>query len=168
MSYCIGDTVLYGSDGVCRIDEISERKIGKDTLTYYILKPIYNENSTIYVPAHNKALLDKMTRILSEAEVYAAIDEAKAAAYEWQEDDALRKEFFRRTIDSGNICDIIRIIRLLYTRRETQLACGKNLRVSDERILKECERIIFDEIALVLDIKRTQAQAFLEEKLGLA
>ncbi len=167
MSYGIGDTVLYGADGVCRIDEISQQKIGKDTLTYYILKPIYDEKSTIYVPAQNQALLNKMKRILSEDEIYAAIGEAINADDKWQENDAVRKEEFREIIESGSIPSIIRLVRLLYLRRKTQLSCGKRLRVSDENFLKECERMLFDEFALVLKIKRTQVQAFLEDKLGI-
>lgn len=167
MNYSIGDTVLYGSDGVCKIDGVSEKKIGRETFSYYILKPIYDEKSTIYVPVGNKKLIDKMKRILSECEIYAAIDEAKNSPAEWQSDDTARKEHFKEVIDSGSISEIIKLIRILYLRKRELAACGKKLRVTDEIILKECEKILFDEFALVLKIKRNQVQEFLAEKLGI-
>lgn len=167
MSYSIGDTILYGADGVCRITEISERKIGNDTLTYYILKPIYDEKSTIYVPTQNQTLLGKMKRILSEDEIYSAIESAKNCDDEWEENDIIRKELFRKTLDNANITDVIRLVRTLYLRMEKQLASGKRLRVSDEHTLKDCEKILFDELSLVLKIKRNQVQSFLKDKLGI-
>lgn len=167
MNYSIGDTVLYGSDGVCKIDGISEKKIGRESISYYILKPIYDEKLTIYVPVQNKKLLDKMKHILSEQEIYAVINEAKDSPAKWQNDDTARKEHFKEIIDSGCISDIIKLIHLLYLRKRELIACGKKLRVTDEIILKECEKILFDEFALVLKLKRNQVQTFLTEKLGI-
>ena len=36
--YSIGEVVLYGSNGVCEITEITTKKIGKDSIEYYVLK----------------------------------------------------------------------------------------------------------------------------------
>ncbi|MEE1048947.1 MAG: CarD family transcriptional regulator [Clostridia bacterium] len=167
MSYKVGDTVLYGSDGVCHIDEISERKIGSEKLSYYVLKPIYDAKSTVFVPMQNQKLLAKMVDILSEAELLASLAEAKQSPFEWTEDDGQRKEIFKEIIDSGCIADIIRVVRLLYIRKKELVACGRKLRVTDEIILKECEKILYDEFALVLSIERESVPAFLNEKLEI-
>ena len=34
--YSIGEVVLYGSNGVCEITEITTKKIGKDSIEYYV------------------------------------------------------------------------------------------------------------------------------------
>lgn len=167
MDYKINDTVLYGSDGVCRITEITERKIGTETLEYYILKPLYDEKSTIFVPAKNQLLLGKMQRILSEDEVMSALDIAINTNLKWITNDTERNDNFRGIINSGVFADIIGMVKMLYIHREKQASCGKKLRVSDERFLKEAEKIVFDELALVLGINRNAARQFLEEKLGL-
>lgn len=167
MNYNIGDTVLYGTDGVCRIAEFSEQKIGKETLSYYILKPIYDEKATIYVPAQNEKLLGKMKSILTEDEICGAIEEACKAKEDWTFDDAKRGEKFRKIVDSGDIAQITKLIRMIYRRRAEVTLRGKKLRVSDERTLKECEKILFDEFALVLGMKRNQVQQFLMDKFGI-
>lgn len=167
MDYKINDTVLYGSDGVCRITEITERKIGTETLEYYILKPLYDEKSTIFVPTKNELLLSRMKRILSEEEVLSAIDTAAAADFKWVTNDTERNVDCREVIESGVLADIITILKALYIHRENQASCGKRLRVSDERLLKKAEKIVFDQIALVLGIDRKSARKFLEDKLNL-
>ena len=48
--YAIGQTVLYGANGVCSISEITTRKIGKEAIEYYVLKPMGMQASTVYVP----------------------------------------------------------------------------------------------------------------------
>ena len=48
----IGEYVVCGNNGVCQIKEITTLSMsGVDkNRKYYILKPVYSENSTVYVP----------------------------------------------------------------------------------------------------------------------
>ena len=167
MSCKVGDVVLYGSDGVCRIEEISERKIGSEIFSYYVLKPVYDARSTVLVPLQNKKLLDKMAEIISEKELFESINSAKAESLEWTEDDAQRKEIFKGIIDSGCIADVLRALMLLYARRDELDDCGRKLRAADEIILRECEKILYDEFAYVLCMERENVKAFLAEKLNI-
>ena len=64
--YHVEDAVLYGSDGICRISEIVTRDFGGAPVEYYVLKPIRQEASTIYVPVNNEALVHKMRHVLPE------------------------------------------------------------------------------------------------------
>ena len=48
--YKKGDTVLYVSEGVCKITDITEKKFGDDSIEYYILTPVFNNRSTFFVP----------------------------------------------------------------------------------------------------------------------
>ena len=65
----VNDTVSYGTHGVCQITEIGEKNLTGKSMEYYILKPVYNENSTLYVPVHSENLTGKMRRILSVQEI---------------------------------------------------------------------------------------------------
>ena len=47
--YNTGDTVVYGSS-VCSISGIKEMRFGTDIKQYYILKPIFEPQSTVYHP----------------------------------------------------------------------------------------------------------------------
>lgn len=167
MNYNVGDIVLYGSDGVCKIDEISKQKIGTETLSYYILRPIYNEKSTIYVPTQNKLLVEKMKQVPTKEELCSALEEIKKSDEVWEEDDTLRKENFKNVIDSGDAYKIISLIKLLYLKNDSLIAVGRKLRVFEEHILKDCEKILADEFSFVLNINRSHIKTFLRDKLEI-
>ena len=67
--YSIGEVVLYGSNGVCEITEITTKKIGKDSIEYYVLKPVCSDSSTLFVPTQNEMLVSRMRVVLSSDEI---------------------------------------------------------------------------------------------------
>ena len=40
--YRVDDLVLYSAQGVCKITDITTKKINGEVNEYYILKPVYN------------------------------------------------------------------------------------------------------------------------------
>ena len=51
------DYIIYGTTGVCKITGIEKKKFNNMEREYYILKPAYDPNSTIYAPVDNNILL---------------------------------------------------------------------------------------------------------------
>ena len=51
--YKIGDTVLYGREGVCKIKDIVTRKLNNIDKQYYFLTPL-DDHITILVPTDNE------------------------------------------------------------------------------------------------------------------
>ena len=60
----VGDTVLYGTQGVCKIEGTEENDLGGNTVEYYVLRPVFDENAKIYVPMNNQMLLSRMQELL--------------------------------------------------------------------------------------------------------
>ena len=56
----VGDMVVYGGHGVCRI--VSEEKLSVDRkrMNFFILQPISQSNDRYYVPSENEAVLSKV------------------------------------------------------------------------------------------------------------
>ena len=51
MMFAVNDTVMYGNAGVCEIVDIRAQKFYQQPeKLYYVLKPIYEHNETIYCP----------------------------------------------------------------------------------------------------------------------
>lgn len=44
----VNDMVSYGTSGVCELTAIEERDCGGKMVEYYILKPVYSSNSTVW------------------------------------------------------------------------------------------------------------------------
>ena len=51
-----GQTVLYGTEGICTIEAIETLRIGGKRSKYYVLRPVYRTRATIYVPTDNELL----------------------------------------------------------------------------------------------------------------
>ena len=153
--FCVGQTVLYGSNGVCVVDDVTEKRIGKTKMQYYVLKPLCNNTSTLFVPTANQQLVSKMRRILTEDEAEAILRNLPPCG-DWNDNKQERSEQFRAIITEGSCVELIRLIRLVRTHGQEQLAGGKRLHISDERFLKEAEKMICEEFSLVLHISRDE------------
>ncbi|MBQ2568953.1 MAG: CarD family transcriptional regulator [Ruminococcus sp.] len=153
--FCVGQTVLYGSNGVCMVDDVTEKRIGKTKIQYYVLKPLCNNTSTLFVPTANQQLVSKMRRILTEDEAEAILRDLPPCG-DWNDNKQERSEQFRAIITEGSCVELIRLIRLVRTHEQEQLAGGKRLHISDERFLKEAEKMVCEEFSLVLHISRDE------------
>ena len=153
--FCVGQTVLYGSNGVCMVDDVTEKRIGKTKMQYYVLKPLCNNTSTLFVPTANQQLVSKMRRILTEDEAEAILRNLPPCG-DWNDNKQERSEQFRAIITEGSCVELIRLIRLVRTHEQEQLAGGKRLHITDERFLKEAEKMVCEEFTIVLHSTREE------------
>ena len=82
----IGDQVVYGPEGVCRVERIETLRVNRKKAAYYVLSPIHREGATIYVPVENEQLTARMHRILTEEELAALLQAAASDAPLWLDD----------------------------------------------------------------------------------
>lgn len=160
-----GDTVIYGSQGVCKITGTEQKKIGGKYVNYLVLHPIYDENSTIFVPSDNETLMGKMKPVLSEKEIYDMINSISDEEIIEAGDDNERREQYQRIISEGDRYMLFRLIKTLYLKKLSQEKKGKRLHQSDEMILKQAEKILHNEFALVLDIKPDEVLPFIINRI---
>ncbi len=148
----IGDNVLYGSDGVCKITEITKKEFGEISATYYVLKPVFSNRSTFFVPAENEKLTSKMHAVLTKEELQSIID--KSGCLVWQNDDVIRKDEFKDIISAGDIGQIASMFKAIIAHKNEIEALGKKLHKSDETAYKEAQKIIYEEFALSSELSK--------------
>ena len=163
----INDTVSYGTQGVCTVTGIEKMNLAGKTEEYYVLKPVYQTHSTIYVPLSNDALVEKMRRVLSREETEELIRTIPDEETIWIDDELERKEKYNQIINSGDRKKIAGLIKTLYFEQTRRQSSGKRLRQSDEQLFKRAENLLYSELALVLDIKPDQVVPFLNEQIGI-
>lgn len=151
--YQVNDAVLYGTDGVCFVKAVEKMKFGAVAAEYYVLEPAYSENAAIYVPLKNEKLVEKMRPVLSAAEIHEIIQKMPNEDGRWIEDETERKATFSAAIAGGNRRELVRMIKALYLHQTDQQAKGRRLHTTDERYFKEAEKLLYDEIALVLKLE---------------
>ncbi len=146
----VGDTVLYGCEGVCKISEITEKTFGDTKIEYYILEPVFNNRSTFFVPTKNETLISKMHPILSDSEITDIIN-GLGETLDWIDDDNERKDSFREIVSGGDIREIASMLKCIMIHKEEVEDLGKRLHKSDEIISKEAQKVLYEEFALVID-----------------
>ncbi|RGZ96510.1 CarD family transcriptional regulator [Ruminococcus bromii] len=151
--YSIGEIVLYGSNGVCEITEITTKKIGKDSIEYYVLKPVCSDSSTLFVPTQNEMLVSRMRVVLSSDEIKDILSQ-KTDNEIWIDNKAERCEKIKEIISGGDCMKLVELIRRMHFHSKLQLKKCRRLHITDERFLKEAEKMVCDEVSVVLHIDR--------------
>lgn len=161
----IGDTVLYGATGVCKIEALTEREIFGEKKSYFVLKPVSSVQSTVFVPADNEALLLKMHKILSREEILEIIDSVASLDDIWIEDEQKRRTRFSDIIHGGDRLQLMLLVRTLYNAQQKKREEGKRLHLMDERFMSEAERLLYDEFSAVLGISQSEVVPFIIERI---
>jgi len=163
--YQVGDRVVYGVHGVCNVVDQEARLVDGKRVTYLALEPVGQEGSRYLVPTHNAAAMAKVHHMLSKDELEALLESDTVLADGWIRDENLRKQTYRILIGSGDRAKLLQMVRTLYTHRRTQTAAGKRLHLCDDNFLRDAEKLLAGEFAIVLNIEPEQAKQYLRSKL---
>ena len=161
----VNDTIMYGTQGICKIVEITEKDFMGAKKEYYVLKPINDPGATLFAPVNNAKIKAKMRRVLSEKEIYELIETIPYEEANWISNENERKEKYKSIIASGDRAELIKMIKALYFHRKEREADGKHLYLSDERFFKDAERILYDEFQYVLKIRKEELMNFIFSRI---
>jgi CarD family transcriptional regulator len=164
--YKENDTILYSAHGICRIAEIAEKDLGGSRMEYYVLKPVTNEGATIFVPVNNENLTAKMRHVMSKDEICSLVEAMSDEDTIWMDDEFVRRARYREIISGGDCRDLVRLVKTLHIHKQSQKALGKRMKSADEDILKGAEKMLHDEFAYVLKIKRDEVLPFIMERVN--
>ena len=164
--YKIGSIVVYGTEGLCKICDITERTFGKETSEYYVLSPLSNEAETVFVPKNNEKVLKRMRSILSKERASELLEAAPSEYGEWVENDRERQQMYKQILLCGSSEDLLMMTRALYLHQIELLERGRKLHAADERFLKEAEKMLFEELAYVFNITVAEVLPLITRKKG--
>lgn len=163
-TYKSGDVVVYGAEGVCTVTGITEKKFGNEMVSYYVLEKVDKKDSLTYVPANNERSLSKMRHVLTKEE-FIELFKDETQFLEWQEKDRDRQKTFKEVILFGNTRELISLIKTIYLRGQELRKVGKKLHICDERVFKDAEKIIKEEVAYVFGISKEEVHSFIVKSI---
>lgn len=159
----VGDTINYGTSGVCTVVEQKRVSLGGQLRDCYVLKPVYDRSMTICVPCQSQVLLDRMRPLMTKDELLALLHEPRA---EHDADPDARKQQYQAALQSGDRHDLLRMVRDIYTERQRRRATGKRLSGYEDNALREAENILHTEFAYTMGIDPNEVPDFIAEELG--
>lgn len=149
--YKIGEYIMYGNSGVCKVSDICTLPHSQnETDLYYMLQPAFDEKSKIYIPVNNHKVF--MRKIYTKSEVNQLIESISDLKSFWIEDRRERELKFKESLRSHDSINYIRMLKGLYLERQVKDAEGKNLSNSDSHVLDIAEKLLFGEFAVALSI----------------
>lgn len=161
-----GEYIVYGTTGVCRIEDITTMNIGgisKDRL-YYVLSPSSQKGGRIYTPVDNEKT--PMRRIMTGQEARALIEQIPQISELWITNEKVREEKYKQCMRSCDCREWIRIIKTLYMRKMERTAQGKKITSTDEKYLRMAEEYLYSEMEIPLGIPKQNMAAYITGQLA--
>ncbi len=157
-TYEINQKIVYPSQGVGKIIDITEKKFKDNVLKYYI---IYFEVSdmTVMIPVEKAAELG-IRPIVSKEEALKAIELLGEQYEPIPSDWKLRYQMNLELLKKGTVSDIASIVRSLYHRSKI-----KELPILERKLYDSAKKLLEDEISFALDKSAKEISNLFHSKL---
>ncbi len=158
-----GEFVVCGSKGVCTVEQVTTLDMpGVDKAKkYYVLKPVYNHGTTVYVPVD--AGEESMRGVLSASEANKLIGRMDDIAPIAIANDKLLEQEYRVCMRT-NLCEEwVRILKTTYLRKVKRQEMGRKVTAVDAKYSRIAEDSLYGELAVALGIPRDQVEAYVED-----
>ncbi len=152
--FAVGSYVVYRAEGVCRISDIRVESFGAIGAkeNYYILTPVNDEKSTVFVPVANELLVGMMRPLLSVEEVCRLTEELRDCRMDWIEEGRARNARFREILALGDRKELIVLANTVSEHMDEMIARRKKPNATDENALKRAKKLLFEEFSATTDL----------------
>ena len=170
MKFNIGDNVVYGGNGVCKITEIKAMSFfNEPAKSYYVLKPIFSKQASVmYVPLDSEVMVAKLSHVIGKEEALSLIESLPTNNIEWIDDKNLRKDTYNTIVTKGTRMEIMGVIKAVLMRQAELINEGKRLNMQDEKTLTDAENRMNAELALALDMQPEEVPEFIRKEAKIA
>lgn len=165
--YKKGDHVVKIPEGICEIEDVGCLDISgvdKDK-EYYILAPINQRGSKIYIPVDN--VHGRIRNMISNEDAITFIKSIPDIDEKDIQNEKMREQEYKAVILSGDNEKIASILKLIYVRKQERAEQGKKLSSTDEKYFKLAEDMLFSELAFVLDVPKENMEQYIADMIEM-
>lgn len=150
--FSVNDYVVYGSEGVCRVESIGHPEItGLDkSKEYYTLSPVYRSGK-IYTPVDSTICI---RCVLTRESVMGLIESIKDISGELAvpRDIKLANVFYRDLVRTYDCTNLISIIKYVSAKQRAFAGLKRNMPAVDIKFLKIAEEMLYNEFGFALGV----------------
>lgn len=165
--YQVGTYVVYGIQGVCRVVGTEIQRVNRVRTEFLVLEPLDKHEAKFFLPTGNPSALAKLRPVLTSEEATQLLASAGDDGGCWIPEESRRKQRYRELASSGDRTAMMQMLSALYHFRQVQLDEGRKFHQCDDNFLRDAERILCLEIALVLDMSFEDARADLRRRMNV-
>ena len=149
----VGELILYGSSGICRIEAIGQREntaLMNSNKEYYTLSPLYGDG-VIYAPVDTTVFMRPIINKEQAMELIHRIPDIQAEPYISRDQRALG-EHYRHFFESHQCEDLIQLIKDIYVKGQNLAQQGKKVGSTDQQYFRRATDLLHGELAAALGI----------------
>ena len=162
----VGQLVVYGIHGVCKIAGTDVKTVDRKKVEYYVVEPVSQAGACFFVPSANPVAVAKLRPILTKQELDALFSDLEDWQSVWIPEENQRKQYYRELISGGDRKSLISMILALQAHRVSQQEAGRKFHLCDENFLRDAQRLLCMEIAVILGTDDIGAATYLQEHLN--
>ncbi|WP_122640250.1 CarD family transcriptional regulator [Romboutsia sp. Marseille-P6047] len=163
--YKVGDLIIYGSSGVCKVEDIGVPNITgiNNNKDYYTLKPVYQDGK-IFTPVDTNIF---MRPIMSYKEVQELIDIIPTMQKDLIYDKNARvvEDYYKEFLETHDCSELLILIKMLYEKKADTINNKKKPSQIDEKFMSIAENLINEEFSVVLGIEKDEVPNYIGSKL---
>lgn len=165
--YSIGQYVVCKNKGVCVVEDITTLSMpGVDkTKEYYILKPHYENASTVYVPVESKEA--SLRPVLTEEdaqELIASLPELEPIALH---NEKMVEQAYKACMKVGEALEWAKLLKTICERNKMRMEAGRKETAIDARYYKLAQDNLYGELAVALGMEKNAVGDYIAGKLEI-
>ncbi len=158
----VGDKIIVDNHGVCEIKDIVTCNFGLGEMEYFVLSPVFHDVDTVIrLPKSNHAMLKK---IPNKRQANNLVNKIIKNSSIWIDSTKERKAAFNEIIHEGDEEKMAALIYSYITKKAELEENGKVISMTDKFIYERASRILYEEIAIALNIKFHEVDKLIEKK----
>lgn len=163
--YRVGDLIIYGNIGVCKIEEIGVPDISsaEEGKLYYTLSPFY-EKCKVYTPTDTSVFMRPIISRNEAMDLIRQIPTMQENIYE-NRNLSLLNEHYKTLLQSHDCSNLISLIKNVYTKRKTAGKNFKQFNQVDAQYGKRAEEMLYSEFSVALGIARNEIKGYIEASI---
>ena len=162
--FSIGDYMVYGTNGVCRVDAVCRSPLDKEDMRlYYALKPLGGTGqAVIYTPVENDRI--PMRPIIAKAEAEAIFERILEIPCLSVSAEKKRREVYRTALVSGKVEAYISLLKTIFHRRRELSGLQRRLPDFETEYDMQARRNLYTELSVVLDLPFEGIENYIRER----
>lgn len=160
-----GEYVICGNNGICCVMDITTLHIpGVDQKrAYYLLRPVYQPASTVYVPVDTEK--SSLRRALSQTEAKELIKAIPSISLIPLANEKTLERTYKEYMHQGTCEALVSLIKTIYLRKEKRISKGYKVTAVDSRYFKQAEDFLYGELSIALSISKDEVRAYITDSL---
>ena len=141
-----GDYIVYGTSGVCRVDEVKPSPFEDEAdRQYYTLTPVTG-TETIYIPVDSPVF---MRPVISREQAETLVRDIPNIEVDHFTSHSMRlsSEHYQEVLQSHDCGDLVQLIKTVYAKSRRS---GRRLSQVDQRYRKRAEELLHGELSVAL------------------